>query len=222
VVWKEEGILLDGHNRYEICNRLGLPYTIKEVSLPDRAAAVAWIRENQVGRRNLMPEGLSYLRGKHYNDDKQAHGGVRETKAAEGKKTEDVLAELYKTSAKTIRNDATFAAALDKIVKVDKVHEGFRNAVLQREIKITRGQVKKLSKMDAKDLFRIAKKAVETGKYPSKIVEKKANSITLPKTPAKFAQRLLDSQGVGYLRKLQDAIAKALNGQEEKKARKGD
>jgi hypothetical protein len=53
VVEKQTRILLDGHSRYEICTRLGLPYTIVEIELADRTAALMWIVANQVGRRNL-------------------------------------------------------------------------------------------------------------------------------------------------------------------------
>jgi hypothetical protein len=224
VVWKEERLLLDGYNRFALCQKFGIEFKIVEISLPDRKAAVAWIRENQVGRRNLTPEGIGYLRGKHYNDEKQAHGGVHGKKTADGKKTEDVLAALYKTSPKTIRNDARFATALDKMVEVDKVHEQFKIAVLQRQIAVTRGQVVRLSKMDEKEQYRIAKEAVETGKWPKKMVEKKAKTITLPRAPGELAKRLLDVQGAGYVRRLQEALTKALNGQDEgsqKKAQKG-
>lgn len=51
VTWN--GTLLDGHNRLEICQRLGLPFTMKEISLPDEPAAERWIIRNQFGRRNL-------------------------------------------------------------------------------------------------------------------------------------------------------------------------
>jgi hypothetical protein len=54
VVWN--GILLDGHNRLEICARLGIPYKTLEIELPSREAAKLWIEENQVGRRNLSPD----------------------------------------------------------------------------------------------------------------------------------------------------------------------
>ena len=47
VVWAGENILLDGHNRLAICQRHGLEYRTTEVSLPDRLAAMIWIRENQ-------------------------------------------------------------------------------------------------------------------------------------------------------------------------------
>ena len=53
VLW--DGTLLDGHNRYEICERLGLPYDTVEVDLDDRDEAKVWIINNQLGRRNLQP-----------------------------------------------------------------------------------------------------------------------------------------------------------------------
>lgn len=54
VIWN--GILLDGHNRYEICERLRLPYVLKRLRFPDRLAAQIWIRWNQLGRRNLTDD----------------------------------------------------------------------------------------------------------------------------------------------------------------------
>lgn len=55
VVWAEQGILLDGHNRKEICERYGIDYVVHELNLPNRSAAERWIIEHQFGRRNLSP-----------------------------------------------------------------------------------------------------------------------------------------------------------------------
>ena len=55
-VWAEEGILLDGHNRYRLCQQHDVPFDVREVSLPDREAAKLWIEENQLGRRNLTDD----------------------------------------------------------------------------------------------------------------------------------------------------------------------
>jgi len=55
VVWQEEDILLDGHNRYTICQDLSIPYHTNSVRLPGRDAAKEWIIRNQFGRRNLTP-----------------------------------------------------------------------------------------------------------------------------------------------------------------------
>jgi len=51
ILW--EGIIIDGHNRYEICMKQGIEFGIEEIRLPDREAAKVWIIENQLGKRNL-------------------------------------------------------------------------------------------------------------------------------------------------------------------------
>ncbi len=224
VLWKGKDILLDGYNRYEICTAFKFPFTVREIELADREAARAWIRQNQLGRRNLTPEGLSYIRGQHYNEEKQAQGGAHTsegdgTKAdqkqteAGGEKTEDVLAAFYKVAAKTIRNDASFAKALDAIVV--NGHEQFKIAVLKREVKITRGQVKKLGKMDATIQEKIVTEIMTSGAWPKKKVTRKATSITLPRDPKAFAKKLL-ARGADYVQKVQEALAKALEAEAKK------
>ena len=51
VVWNQ--ILLDGHNRKEIAEKLKIKYKIKEIKLKNRTEALIWIINNQLGRRNL-------------------------------------------------------------------------------------------------------------------------------------------------------------------------
>src|SRR4051812_34551095 len=55
VVWKNHGILLDGHTRLELCHEHQITYETVEVELVDRDEAMEWIVNNQLGRRNLRP-----------------------------------------------------------------------------------------------------------------------------------------------------------------------
>lgn len=48
-----DSILIDGHNRYEICTRHGLDFETIGQEFLDRAAVKEWIINNQFGRRNL-------------------------------------------------------------------------------------------------------------------------------------------------------------------------
>jgi N6-adenosine-specific RNA methylase IME4/transposase-like protein len=66
VVWNEKNatILLDGHNRYEICTRHELPFDIEEKRFATRDDAEDWIDKNQLGRRNLTSDSFSYLLGR--------------------------------------------------------------------------------------------------------------------------------------------------------------
>ena len=57
-VWN--GVLIDGHNRFEICTRLALPFDVSEVDgIESRDDAMIWIIDHQFGRRNLT----GYTRG---------------------------------------------------------------------------------------------------------------------------------------------------------------
>lgn len=51
VVWS--GTLIDGHNRFEICERHGIEFATVEKDFESREAVMLWMEENQVGRRNL-------------------------------------------------------------------------------------------------------------------------------------------------------------------------
>ena len=62
VVWR--GTLIDGHNRYEICTRHSIPFSVKEMNFYCREEAIAWICANQLGRRNLSEETRKYLQTK--------------------------------------------------------------------------------------------------------------------------------------------------------------
>jgi hypothetical protein len=53
LVWKEEGILVDGHNRHKICTKHGIGFETVEMEFADRTSAMLWIIDNQFGRRNL-------------------------------------------------------------------------------------------------------------------------------------------------------------------------
>lgn len=47
------GILVDGHNRYEISQKWDLNYEVCEIDSPNRESVKAWIAKNQLGRRNI-------------------------------------------------------------------------------------------------------------------------------------------------------------------------
>ena len=53
IVWKETGILIDGHNRLALCSEHNVPFQVKEASFKDRESVELWIIESQLGRRNV-------------------------------------------------------------------------------------------------------------------------------------------------------------------------
>lgn len=51
MVWGD--IIVDGHNRYEICNKHNIPYEVKEIKFASKEDAIIWMVRQQLGRRSL-------------------------------------------------------------------------------------------------------------------------------------------------------------------------
>jgi len=142
IVWAERGILLDGHNRKEICDRYGIGYATKELSLPDRNAAADWIDAHQLNRRNLTPDQMSLMRGRRYNRRKRPHGGkrIRDDSSAQNEhlKTAEGLARRHGVSAATVRRDGQYAEAVDKLEIQREVAENEVTATRQDVVQVAR------------------------------------------------------------------------------------
>ena len=50
-VW--DGLIVDGHNRYDICRTYKLPFKIEQMKFESRSHAMIWMIDNQAGRRNI-------------------------------------------------------------------------------------------------------------------------------------------------------------------------
>lgn len=145
VVW--QGILLDGHNRYEICTAHGIPFDTLDIDLPDRDAAITWIINNQLGRRNLTPEQASYLRGQRYNREKRQDGGHGDQKSGDQNDTPNTAAKLaneYKVSEPTIKRDGQFAQAVDALGET--LGEEVKQEILSRDFNASKKEVQKLAR----------------------------------------------------------------------------
>ena len=52
IVWNDT--IVDGHNRYSICQEAGIPFAIEQMDFDSIEDAKLWIVKNQLGRRNLQ------------------------------------------------------------------------------------------------------------------------------------------------------------------------
>ena len=121
VVWRDSDrdILIDGHNRHEICTRLGLEYSVEAMEFASRDEAADWIDRNQLGRRNLSRQDYKLLLGRRYNRAKKAEGGRADRTFGEGKlstpKTAEKLAREHGVDEKTVRRAGQYQAAAEKL-----------------------------------------------------------------------------------------------------------
>jgi DNA modification methylase/ParB-like chromosome segregation protein Spo0J len=175
VVWKGNGILVDGHNRYKICSENRIAFNTVEREFTDRDAVADWMIDNQLARRNLTPDQARYLRGKKYNQVKKAHGGKRE---ASGKnfhlKTRDEIATETGVTGRTITNDGKYAESLDAIA--EKVAPDIRQDILSGNIQATVKDVHELADI-AENNPQEAKAIVETVKTGKAETVKEAKSF---------------------------------------------
>ena len=218
VVWKGHDLLLDGHNRHELCTKHDITYKTVELEFPDREASKQWIVANQLSRRNLTPEAGSYLRGRRYNTEKKEKSPGRPAKGdqTDRVKTDERLAQEYKVAPATIRRDGRFAKAVDAIA--ENCGADSRQLILSRDTGLSRGRVTQLAKMKPKEQQELLQELREAGKLSRK--RKKGGrraTVTVPTKPKEFGQAVVKKFGHADALELAKAIMEAA-----KQAKEGD
>ena len=104
-------ILVDGHNRYKICQKHNIDFSYKIVDFENLDAVKAYMDDWQMSRRNLTPEQASVLRARIAQRSGYKHGGARGQN--DHLENRDTIAKKLGVSEKTIQRDAEFANGLD-------------------------------------------------------------------------------------------------------------
>ena len=149
-VW--DGVIVDGHNRFKILQKHPhIPYTIKEMNFENRYEAIAWMCNQQLGRRNLRPEHFKYLIGRRYSAEKQIKRlrdekgqylpGGHDDHLDDGLKTSERIAQEIGKSERYVRRAEDFADGLDI---AEEIMPGVKEKVLHGEVKIQHWDVESL------------------------------------------------------------------------------
>jgi hypothetical protein len=164
VVWKSHGLLLDGHHRFELCRKLGIPFTTVEIDLPDREAARQWIVANQLARRNLTREAASYLRGSLYNARKQQgrRTDLTSRQNVEKSTTAEQLAAAYKVDPRTIQRDGDFAAEVDTLAA--NCGSEVKQVILAGDSPLTRKKIRSIARLPPEQQAEEVRKATANGR----------------------------------------------------------
>lgn len=114
IVWN--GTIVDGHNRYEICRKHGLPFNVVGKQFDDEESVIAWIKIHQASRRNLsmverarlVLEGKETLAAKAKERQATSTGGAKpqlvpKLAQAEKGRTLDILAKESGIPRETLR-----------------------------------------------------------------------------------------------------------------------
>lgn len=147
VVWADNGkapVILDGHNRYEICCRLSIPFQVSNRILETRQDAKIWVINNQFGRRNLSAYQRSVLALKL--EDVLKEKGIQKMAAGGG----DRKSAGYRSGCPTLDNpiiekkQGVTEAILPVLPKIDTKKE------LARVSGVSHGTMAKVKKIEEK------------------------------------------------------------------------
>lgn len=184
IVWN--GILVDGHNRYEICTRHQIPFAIIEMDFACRDEAVAWICANQLGRRNISEEARKYLIGKQYEAEKvaskiknpmklnQCSNGRPESKTVLDLKvysqcpTAAKIAQENNISSGSVRRYAIYSRAID--ILAEKEPE-IVPKILSGQYRIAQKNIVELSKLSPSEIRRVEQKIQKIQKIQQPFVQ---------------------------------------------------
>jgi hypothetical protein len=138
VTW--DGIILDGHNRFEICSKHMVEYSTVSLDLKDRSDAKLWIINNQFSRRNLtaiqrieLALTKKALITAEAKENQRKAGGAVSTKSTKAVNTRKEIAKLAGVSENTIdKAEAIFSRGTAEDKK--EVRDGRKsiNAVYKR------------------------------------------------------------------------------------------
>jgi N6-adenosine-specific RNA methylase IME4 len=170
-VWN--GVLIDGHNRYAICRKLGVEFKTRKVEFASAEAAEDWIDANQLARRNLKPDDFTLALGRRYNRTKRQDGGHGDQKSGGQNvrpNTAFALADEHGVNEKTVRRAGKIAEEVESDPELKKAVAGGKT-ILQ-------------AKRDAKE-----SKREERRQENAKTVSKSSSPV---QSGAKFATILLD------------------------------
>ena len=146
-VWQKNGsqvVLVDGHNRFKICEKHKIPFKVRKVKFNSLEEAKVWMIDNQMGRRNLTPDQMSYYRGIKYLSLRKKKGGYENVKAKgqSETRTTEIVAKLFNVSDSTVKRDAKFAEGLDI---VGRTNAKLKLKILTGDVKVKKSDIQALS-----------------------------------------------------------------------------
>jgi hypothetical protein len=147
IVWDQRDVIVDGHNRFAICTRLGIPYEVQRIAFDSVDDVVEFMCANQLGRRNLTDIARADLRGLRYNNQKKMRGGDRRSRyqndTLKSGRTREAVAAAAGVSTATAARDAKLATSLDAIEAAGIPRSEFTSG----NRKVDRGSIVKLGEL---------------------------------------------------------------------------
>lgn len=189
VVW--EGIILDGHKRYEICSYEEIEYPIEVKQFSSRDEAILWLCRKRIPEIDKDSWPYRYLTGKalvctrnlihaHQWENSLLFEGI--TFASENKvgRIAAIVAQMVGVNRNTVDRYGRFAKDMDKIADKDA---GLFSAILAGKIEITYARTTEWADMDSAKLGNIRRRLLKDEITNKRRRKTKTNQIKEPEKP---------------------------------------
>ncbi|WP_020602384.1 hypothetical protein [Spirosoma spitsbergense] len=164
-------ILVDGHNRYAICQEYHVDFKVHVMNFQSIEQVRFFMIDNQLGRRNLSPEQVAYLRGLRYlhekkekgkynRDEQKGHSDLygegdaqngleisKEPVEDSQQTTAHRLGKQFNVSEKTIKRDSIYAQGLEKLAPT------FRRDILAGTTKVDKALIQQFGQYDISNVL---------------------------------------------------------------------
>lgn len=168
VIW--DGVIVDGHNRYEICQKHNIDFEVQEMEFDSMAEAKNWMIDNQLARRNLTDSQRRYFIGKRYEEEKKAveefkgNQYTKEESAARHnvaqQRTSEKIAKDNNVSHRTVERNADYSRAIDAIREIEPK---LADDILSEKVRATNKEIVELTKAEPEERVEIINEAKSTG-----------------------------------------------------------
>lgn len=148
LIWND--YIIDGHYRYNLCHKWGIPFPVEKINFPSRDDAIIWICRQHLKKQYLTATNQRYLIGKYFNAGRavisREHGEIningkflsaRYLAAAK-------IAEGYSFSHHAVYKYGTMADAIDVIFTKEPE---LAHRILSEQIKGSYANIRAVSKL---------------------------------------------------------------------------
>lgn len=155
-MWKGQNVIVDGHNRFSICQKNNILFEIIEQEFASRYEVTAWILENQLDRRNINKNTRAFVIGRRYLVEKNEHGGDRKSIHQNDGLISETAVRIGKRSGvgpATVERYAQYTLAVETIESNTGIDA---YDILSNKTKGTLEEIKKLAAMDVESQKSVA------------------------------------------------------------------
>ena len=163
IIVNEDMIVIDGHNRLNICEKHGLPYRMAIFSFEDDLEAKQWALDTQKSRRNLDKWELGQIALKLKPEieakaraNMSAGGGDKKSSEVRSgfPKTENPIAEKVNTTKELAKSVGIGHDTMNKVIQISEyAPTPVKEALNEKKISINQGYIitKELEDMSLED-----------------------------------------------------------------------